>query len=301
VKLFELPEMLTVNEKDSVLLVLPYDGGLKISYTLEFAEPALRQHVCFEVTRETFIKDIAPARTFCLKEHVDEMRAAGCGKGANCENTLVIDGGQVVDNELRFKNEFARHKVLDLIGDLYLLGMPLEAEIIAVKSGHALNRKLVKELRGARKSPAAPKPYYMDVNKIMEVLPHRYPFLLVDRILEFEADRRVVGIKNLTMNEEFFQGHFPGRPMMPGVLQLEAMAQTGGILLMEKLVGRNKLAVLMGFDNVKYRQQVVPGDTLRMEVTTKKIRSSMGIVDAVATVDGRVASQATIKFMIVDY
>jgi len=227
------------------------------------------------------------------------------GLGADYQNTLVLEeDGTPRETELRFRNEPARHKILDLLGDLSLLGVDLTTHVIAHRSGHALNGKLVRRIKELiEKAEVAGELDYetgIDIREIMKLLPHRYPFLLIDRVVELDGFRRAVAIKNVTINEPFFQGHWPEQPIMPGVLQLEAMAQLAGVLLLRKLENTGKLAVLWSIDRVKLRGAVVPGDQLRIEVETVRMRASLGQVNARAKVGGKLVAEAQLKFTLID-
>jgi UDP-3-O-[3-hydroxymyristoyl] N-acetylglucosamine deacetylase/3-hydroxyacyl-[acyl-carrier-protein] dehydratase len=306
---YKIASPLWATDEDSSIVVLPFPE-FKISYTLSYAHPALgSQFMDLIWNNETFEKEIAPARTFCLQEEADALIKSGLGKGANYENTLVVSETGVVKNKLRFENEFIRHKILDLVGDFYLLGMPIKGHVIAIKSGHTLNMKLVqkiksqmeRELMVAIKSvEGLSKDQEIDAMTIMKILPHRYPFLLVDRVVSVEEGKRAVGIKNVTINESFFQGHFPGRPVMPGVLIIEAMAQVGGVLMLSPADNRGKLAYFMAADGVKFRKPVIPGDQLRIEVEVGKLRSKTGQVKTRALVDGEVVAEGELMFALVD-
>jgi len=213
----------------------------------------------------------------------------------------VVTEEGIIENELRFPDEFVRHKVLDLIGDLFLVGAELSGHIVSVRSGHAANAKFVKRIvETIAKSEAFTKEFHLEIADIQRILPHRYPFLLIDKVIEIEGPRRAVGIKNVTFNEPFFQGHFPGRPIMPGVLQIEAMAQLAGVLLLRKLENTNKLALILSIDKVKLRKPVVPGDQLVIEAEAVKVKTRTGQVNTTASVDGKRVAEAEIRFMLVD-
>ncbi len=306
---FKVTSPLWAEDEDSSIVILP-SSDFKISYVLDYAHAALgRQFFTAVFSPETFERDICPARTFCLEEEAEALIKGGMGKGANYDNTLVVGDKGVVKNTLRFDDEFVRHKVLDLVGDFYLLGMPIKGHIIAVKSGHTLNIRLVQKIQDQidRQMGAAIHAAQGDVPggaidamTIMKILPHRYPFLLVDRVISIEEGRRAVGIKNVTMNESFFQGHFPGRPVMPGVLIVEAMAQVGGVLMLSPRENRGKLAFFMAANNIKFRKPVVPGDQLVMEVEVGKIRSKTGSVVTRALVKEDVVAEAELMFALVE-
>jgi len=291
--------------EDVTLVATPAGSGLTIGYTLDYGTPELPvSRVSMKITPETFATEIAPARTFCLEREAEALREAGFGKGANTTNTLVVGAdGSPIDNELRFPDEYARHKMLDLIGDLFLLNADLESRVTAVRSGHGANVELVRRLRQEIvKEEKARKgiEQQLDIREVMRILPHRFPFLLIDRVIELEGYHRAVGIKNVSINEPFFQGHWPDQPVMPGVLIVEAMAQLSGVLLLRKLEHTGKLAVLLSIDRVKLRRAVVPGDQLRIEAIAENVKTRTGRVLCTATVDGKLASQARIKFMLVD-
>ena len=299
---FRLNEPLVLTEGEAQLEVTPGVGPeLTIHYSLDYGGPPLgTQDVSFRIRPEVFLREIAPARTFCLESEAIEMRSRGLGAGATYENTLIIGPDGPINNEYRFPDEPARHKMLDLLGDLALLGRRLRGNIHAVRSGHSLNTRLVEELSRKMAEQDEQDQGQLDIGEIMKILPHRYPFLLVDRVIEMEGYERVVGIKNVTVNEHFFQGHFPGKPIMPGVLQIESMAQLAGVLLRRQLRGQKKLAVLMGIDRVRFRRQVVPGDQLVLEAVADRMKTSHGQVKCRASVNGKTACEALIKFMLLD-
>jgi UDP-3-O-[3-hydroxymyristoyl] N-acetylglucosamine deacetylase/3-hydroxyacyl-[acyl-carrier-protein] dehydratase len=224
------------------------------------------------------------------------LRSRGLIKGGSTSNALLLDDGGVVDNALRWPDEFVRHKALDCVGDLALAGRRVNAHIVARKPSHRGTVTLVRELvRRAEEGNQV-----LGIDEIMRTLPHRYPFLLVDRILEYEAGKRVVGLKNVTINEPFFQGHFPGHAIMPGVLIIEAMAQVGGMLLMATSHQGDKVVYFTSLDNVKWRKPVRPGDQLRFELDVVQIRGAMCKMRGVAKVDGIVVAEADMSAMLRD-
>lgn len=306
-KSFTIDEPISVVENGSSLVALPAPDGerLTIEYTLDY--PGSRvgsQYRRLAVDEATFEREIAPARTFCLESEVEALRSSGLGKGANHSNTLVFGEAGVVGNELRFADEPVRHKILDLVGDLYLCRAELRAHIVATKTGHHLNVKLAQKIASAMRSREnrglIQRDTGLDIKEIMRILPHRYPFLLIDRVIEIEGYRRAVGIKNVSINEPFFQGHWPDQPVMPGVLQIEAMAQLAGVLLLRKLENTGKLAVLLSIDHVKLRKAVVPGDQLRLEAESVRVKARTAKVHARAMVNDKLVAEAVMKFMLAD-
>jgi UDP-3-O-[3-hydroxymyristoyl] N-acetylglucosamine deacetylase/3-hydroxyacyl-[acyl-carrier-protein] dehydratase len=264
-----------------------------------------RQFYNFVLGCEQFLSSIAPARTFLFSDEASQFQAAGLGKHLSYESLLVVDEqGVPIQNELRFPDEFVRHKVLDLLGDLMLLGCRFAGRIHARKSGHALNHRLVSRLSQIAYAESiahlAETSSVFDIGRIQRVMPHRYPFLLIDRVIKLEGNRRAVGIKNVTINEEFFQGHYPGQPIMPGVLIIEAMAQLAGVLLVQKLEHTGKVPVLLSIDKAKFRRAVLPGDQLILEAETVRVKPRTGHVTCSARVGNALAAEAVVKFMMVD-
>lgn len=300
-------DTIRVADEDAELIAAPNNGDcLEIVYDLDYGPDGLlpRQIHAVRINEESFCQEIAPARTYLFEEEAKQFRAAGLGKHLTYKDLVVIGPQGVVENEFRFPNECVRHKILDLVGDLYLAGRPIRGKIFARKSGHALNHELVRKLldaiaRETRRRKLGGEPVF-DARKLRRVLPHRYPFVMIDRVIEMEGDRRAVGIKNVSINEPYFQGHYPSHPIMPGVLILEAMAQLGGILLSQKLEHTGKIAVFLAMDHVKFRRTVVPGDQLVLQAETLRVKHRTGHVRCSAKVDQMLVAQAEIKFMMVD-
>jgi len=273
--------------------------ALRISATIDFQHASIgRQFGSFLIDAAGFQADIAAARTFGFKADAEALRARGLALGASLDNTVVLDESGVMNGALRFDDEFLRHKVGDVVGDLALLGARVEAHIVAERPSHRGNVDFARALaahdrRTSRRS-------LMDTSRIMDVLPHRYPMLLVDRITEVVAGERIVGIKNVTINEPFFQGHYPGHPIMPGVLIVEAMAQTGGLLLMDEVEDANKVVYFMTMDQVKFRRPVTPGDTLVLELEVVQFRRGVCKMRGRAFVEGALAAEAEFMARIMD-
>jgi len=322
-------------EKGVDLVALPTDD-FRVTVLVDYNNPALgSQHTGLFNLEKEFVTEFAPARTFCFLHEVEILRDQGLIRGGNLDNAIVIVDRELSDEELgrlttklgisrsvilgntgvlnerklHYRNEPARHKLLDLIGDLALIGAPLKAQILAARPGHASNIEFARKIRKLYQQKKLVKKYQhekkegviFDVNAIQRILPHRYPFLLVDKIIDFQLDERVVGIKNVTMNEPFFQGHFPGQPVMPGVLIVEAMAQAGGILLLNGHENPdNKLVFFMSINNVKFRRPVVPGDQLILDVEMLARRSKIVQIRGKAYVDGNLVAEGEFAAAIVD-
>lgn len=304
-----IKENIFVEEGDSSIIAVPSEE-FRISYTLSYNHPLLKvQFMDLRINAATFKEELASARTFCLEDEAVELQQQGLGRGANYENTVVLSKNGVIKNKLRYEDEFIRHKILDLVGDLYLLGQPLKGHIIALKSGHMLNLKLLRKIAQQRQRASLggigikyiPKEgEELDATTIMKILPHRQPFLFVDRIISLEKGKCAVGIKNVTINDYFFKGHFPGKPVMPGVLIVEAMAQVGGVMMLAPEENRGKIAYFLAADNVKFRKTVIPGDQLVLDVKAGRIKSRTGQVHAKALVDGKVVAEADLMFALAD-
>lgn len=291
----------------SIMSIFPHNG-LRISCTQAGSDGRFTQYLSLEITPEVYAREIAPARTFVHYEDVKHLMEKGLIKGGSLENALVIRGDSVLSKEpLRFSDEFVRHKILDIIGDLSLAGRPLRGHIVAVRPGHGPNTELARavvkrhtELLAMAPSPVTSSAPVMDINGVMAVLPHRYPFLMVDRMVEFDGDSKAIGVKSVTINEPFFQGHFPGHPVMPGVLQVEAMAQVASIVMMRKTENSGKIGYFMSADEVKFRKPVFPGDTLFIHVEMLKARKNLGKAACKCLVNGEVVSEGVLLFGIVN-
>jgi UDP-3-O-[3-hydroxymyristoyl] N-acetylglucosamine deacetylase/3-hydroxyacyl-[acyl-carrier-protein] dehydratase len=283
------------------LVALPRGEGFEVSYTLDYAHPHIgRQHLSVLLTPERFRSEIAGARTFCLASEAEALRAQNLGRGATYENTLVVGDEGVIQNTPRWPDEFVRHKILDLIGDLALVGADIRGHVHAYRTGHAANLELVRALRaGHATGQALPTPAMLQ-QQIRRVLPHRYPFLLVDRVLQVQGFQRAVGIKNVTVNEPYFMGHYPEQAIMPGVLIVEAMAQLAGILLLRKLELSGKLPVLISIDRVKFRRAVQPGDQLVLEAETLRLSGGRGRVQCRARVEDRLVAESRLNFALTE-
>lgn len=301
-KFITVDDTFSVTNGSAEYVVAP-SQGYRVSATIEFDHPAVgRQYASFRLDDGSFSREMAPARTFCFEREVEELYSRGLAQGGTAKNAIVLgdDGGIVAGTELRFPDEFVRHKALDVVGDLALVGARLNAHVVADRPGHKGNVALAKELveRAERKKNTRPM---LGIEQIFQYLPHRYPFLLVDRIIEFEERKRIVGLKNVTINEPFFVGHFPGRPVMPGVLIIEAMAQVGGLLVLEQMDNLDeKVVYFMSLDNVKWRRPVIPGDQIRFEVEVLQIRGATCRMKGVGRVDGNVVAEAEMMARVVD-
>ena len=294
---FTLQAPFTVREGDARYVAAPADQ-LRLTVTIDWDHPAIgRQSGCYDVTAERFGEELSRARTFGFARDAEALRADGLARGVSPENCIVLSDAAPLA-ALRWPDEFVRHKAVDLIGDLALLGGRCRAEIVAFRPTHQGNVALARAIRRAASTSA---PAVMGIDRILGVIPHRYPMLLVDRIVEIEEGKRIVGIKNVTINEPFFQGHFPGHPIMPGVLIVEAMAQVGGMLLLGAVDDpQSKVVYFMSIDGVKFRRPVVPGDQLRFELEMLQFRGKTCRMRGVGYVDGRPVAEAEMMAGIVD-
>ncbi|HKJ67987.1 MAG TPA: bifunctional UDP-3-O-[3-hydroxymyristoyl] N-acetylglucosamine deacetylase/3-hydroxyacyl-ACP dehydratase [bacterium] len=333
----QIDKTITYSDPDREVDVhlLPSDR-LRITFMIDYKNPHLgTQYTALYSLEDEFAEEFAPARTFCFLHEVEELKEQGLIKGGNVDNAIVIVDRQIDESEfnrlkklfkieeditlgnngildskeLRFYNEPVRHKVVDLLGDMALLGIPIRGHIIAARSGHAANVELVKKIKKEYERQMLrekyqgrdPGQYFFDIRAITKILPHRYPFLLVDRILELEPEKRVTAIKNVTINEPFFEGHFPDKPIMPGVMVLESMGQAGGVLLLNTVENpENKLVYFTSIDKVKFRKPIIPGDQIRLELELLKYRLSICKMQGRAYVDGQVVAEAELSASIVE-
>ena len=289
---------LTVRDGDSAYLVGP-GPGLRLTVTIEWPHALIgRQSGCFDIDGDTFGRELARARTFGFAAEREALAAKGLARGATPSNVVILTEDGVTDTGLRWPDEFVRHKTVDLLGDLALCGARLQADIVAFRPSHAGNVALARALS---RCTGAAGLTVRGIEDILGVLPHRYPMLLVDRIVEVHGQNRIVGIKNVTINEPFFQGHFPDHPVMPGVLIVEAMAQVGGMLLMGAVEHpETKVVYFMSLDGVKFRRPVVPGDQIRFELEMLQFRGRRCSMRGVGYVDGQAVAEANMTAMIVD-
>ncbi len=315
---FVLKEPLSVSEGNRSLVALPYDG-FKVTCTSSDRKAVHTQHLSIDIDPDVYSTQIAGARTFTIYEEIEPLLRMGKIKGGSLDCAVVIKGDKILSKEpLRFPDEMVRHKILDIIGDIFLLGKPIKAHVVALLPGHALNAKLTRTIHRKmmeasspqRKKPSASPDRQivpgdqteLDVRQLLNLLPHRYPFLMVDRVVKIDAENTELrAIKNITINEPYFSGHYPGRPIMPGVLQIEAMAQAAGILMLIRCGGEGKVPLFINCDKVKLRKVVTPGDQLLIEAQITKIRANkIGTARATCKVDGKLVSSAQLMFALVE-
>jgi UDP-3-O-[3-hydroxymyristoyl] N-acetylglucosamine deacetylase/3-hydroxyacyl-[acyl-carrier-protein] dehydratase len=323
---YQLTEPIQLQTEDTLMAVFPHDR-LKVSCTSSDKAGRFSQFYTVEISPETWKREIAHARTFCFFEEIEYLIKNGLIKGGSLENAVVIRDDAVLTTEpLRYPEEFVRHKILDILGDLALLGRPLCGHVVAVRPSHTVNCELARLIQTQMRRPlqtiqvftpppAAEKPAgapsiaeiekmmadgsTLDVMQVMRVLPHRYPFLMVDKVTRIEGNK-ITAVKNVSVNEPFFLGHFPGHPIMPGVLQLEAIAQVAGILMLRQVENFGKLAYFMSAESVKWRRPVRPGDSMVIDVELTKSRGKIGKARGVCLVDHEPVSEADVTFMLID-
>jgi UDP-3-O-[3-hydroxymyristoyl] N-acetylglucosamine deacetylase/3-hydroxyacyl-[acyl-carrier-protein] dehydratase len=309
-RFFDVREPIHVESKSGSLLVLLPDDKFRVSCTQAGPNNRFTQFFSAEISPALYEREIAPARTFVFYEEVAPLMEKNLIKGGSLENAIVVRGDAVLSKEpLRFADEFARHKILDIIGDLALIGTRIRGHIIAVKPGHAVNAELARAIVKQHAKITAlsvprtfpPGEGGLDINQVMEILPHRFPFLMVDRILGFEGETKCTGLKTVTVNEPYFAGHFPGHPVMPGVLQVEAMAQVASILLMKLAKSSSRIGYFMSADEVKFRKPVFPGDTLFIHAELIKARSNrLAKAHCSCVVNKAVVSEGDLMFTFLD-
>ncbi len=309
-RVWEIREPLHLETGDGTIITIVPSKTFRVSVTNVGPDGRFTQYFSSEVTPELYEKEISAARTFVYYEDIKPLLDKNLIKGGSLESAIVIRGEEIMSKEpLRFSNEFARHKALDLIGDLMLSGVRISGHVIAVKPGHGPNTLMAAKLKTeyARMRSMVPAAIsipdgesVLDINEVLKILPHRYPMLMVDRVVECVGENTCVAIKNVTINEPYFNGHFPGHPIMPGVLQLEAMAQVSSVLMLRKPENVGKIGYFMSADNVKWRRPVFPGDTLFIESEILKQRGSIGQTRCRCLVNGVVVSEAELKFALMD-
>jgi UDP-3-O-[3-hydroxymyristoyl] N-acetylglucosamine deacetylase/3-hydroxyacyl-[acyl-carrier-protein] dehydratase len=323
---FGVKEPIMLEQGETTISVFPHDG-LKITCTSSDKKSRFTQFYSLEITPESWERELSHARTFCFFEEIEFLIKNGLIKGGSLENAVVIRDDAILTTEpLRYPDEFVRHKMLDIIGDLSLVGCPIRGHIIAVRPGHSANCELAKQIIAQMRKPletaqtfapppppkpvakpavaasedtAPANPAVIEFDELMKILPHRYPFLMVDKVIKIEGNR-IVAVKNITVNEPYFQGHFPGHPIMPGVLQLEAIAQVAGILMLKQAEHFGKLAYFMAAEDVKWRKPVLPGDSLVIDVELIKSRGKIGKAKGKCLVNGEPVSEAEVTFMLID-
>lgn len=319
------------NPEKGVELVAYPDDSFSVNVNVDFNSKVVGKQYATLDQVEEFVNEVAPCRTFVFLHEIEPLINGNLIKGGDLDNAIVIvehplssekaaeiaakfhsdclgaDRQGYLTGELRFDNEIARHKMLDLLGDLALIGVRLEGKIFASRPGHKANNEFAKLIRKAIKNDES-KPKYKydpnavpvkDISEIKRLLPHRPPFLLVDKIMHIDGSS-VIGVKQVTMNEPFFIGHFPDKPVMPGVLIVEAMAQCGGILALSSIPDpENYLTFFMKIDAVKFKRQVLPGDTLLfMLELMEPIRRGIVHMAAKAYVGDLLVTEAELMAMI---
>ncbi|HEY3860556.1 MAG TPA: UDP-3-O-acyl-N-acetylglucosamine deacetylase [Verrucomicrobiae bacterium] len=317
-EVFRIDAPISYQKDETNISVFPHDG-LKITCTSADSKGRFTQFFSVQVTPESWERDLCGARTFCFFEEIEYLIKNGLIKGGSLENAVVIRDDAILTTEpLRYPEEFVRHKILDIIGDLALVGCPIGGHVVAVKPSHSANCEVARQIAQQRRKPLeaaqsfAPPPTpaqaqgeavvirdgeELDTDRLMKVLPHRYPFLMVDKIIKIDGNK-ITGIKNVTINEPYFQGHFPNQPIMPGVLQLEAIAQVAGVMMLRQAENFGKLAYFMSAESVRWRKPVRPGDTLVIDVELTKSRGKIGKAKGTCLVNGETVSEAEVTFML---
>lgn len=307
-RVFRISDPIVVESDDAMIAALPsHKDELSVIYDLDYgcnSHRIQRQVRTYSSRNGNYRTEFARARTYSLQEEAQALWDRGMCRHLTPKDVLVIGEDGPIDNEYRFDDEPVRHKIVDLLGDLYLVGCAVHGRLLAHKSGHDLNQalchRIIEQMQAAHRRETVLHGRKLNIRSIQRLMPHRYPMLLVDRVVEIEGDRKAIGVKNVTINEPFFQGHYPGTPIMPGVLIVEAMAQLGGLLMSQKLEHTGKIAVLLSLDRVKLRQPVTPGDQLVLEAEAVRVKPRTGTVKCRAFVGAKVAAEALIKFMMVD-
>ncbi len=306
-KFFEPREPIHVETKTGSLMTVVPDSKFRVSCTQVGPDGRFTQFLSLEITPDTYRNEICAARTFVFFEDVKPLLDKGLIKGGSLENAIVVQGSSVMGKEpLRFENEFVRHKILDIVGDLTLFGPRLKGHVIAVKPGHGPNLELTKALsREHQRMLSMIPPIHvpkgggvLDINDVMKILPHRFPFLMIDRIVAFEGEDKVTAVKSVTINEPYFEGHFPGHPVMPGVLQVEAMAQAASVALLKKSKAEGNIGYFMSADAVKFRKPVFPGDTLFIHAELTKARRNLAKAVCKCVVNDEIVSEGELMFAI---
>ena len=325
---YQVTDPIELQVGETEMALFPHDG-FKITCTSADKHGRFTQFHSLEVTPKSWEHELAHARTFCFYEEIEYLIRNGLIKGGSLENAVVVRDDAVLTTEpLRYTNEFVRHKMLDIIGDLSLIGRPIHGHLIEVKPSHTANCELARQVTAQMRRPQlvaeafAPPPApttqkgegvpvglpagisladgaTLDITQVMKILPHRYPFLMVDKITNV-AGNKITAVKNISMNEQYFQGHFPNHPIMPGVLQLEAIAQVAGILTLKQVENLGKLAYFIAAENVKWRKPVRPGDVLVIDVELTKARGKIGKARGVCSVNGEPVSEGEVTFMMVE-
>jgi len=323
------------NPKSGVDIHIVPSDKFRITFMMDYKHQSLgTQYTSYYSIREEFINNVAPARTFCLLSEVNSLLSCDLIKGGSLDNSLVFidkelskdeldkikdkinidsssfnsSNGLLNDTDLRYYNEPVRHKLLDLIGDLRLLGMPIKGHVIAARSGHFANIELVKNIKkkyfnkGVDKSMTPKKQKIsFDIREVLNILPHRYPFLLIDKINNLDSGKEVNAIKNVTFNEPFFQGHFSGQPVMPGVLLIESMAQAGGFLVLNTIPNpESKLMYISAIEHTRFKKIVVPGDQLKITARLLKFKLNTCKIEAEIHVEDELVAESTFLASVVN-